>query len=151
VAPTSVDDYLAAQPAPVRALLDRVRAAIKRALPGATERISYQIPVYELDGHMVLFFAGYRGHYSIYPTTPRLLSELGSDLEGRIRGRTIRFSLEEPVPIRLVARIAKVRAAEALESAGAKKSQKTTARKTTAKKTTAKKTTAMPKRARPRA
>lgn len=35
-------------------MLERVRATIRKALPGATEGISYQIPMYKLDGRMVL-------------------------------------------------------------------------------------------------
>jgi uncharacterized protein YdhG (YjbR/CyaY superfamily) len=50
----SVDDYISAQPVPARPVLERVRATIRKALPGATEVISYQIPIYKLDGRMVL-------------------------------------------------------------------------------------------------
>ena len=55
----SVDDYIAAQPPPARPVLQRVRATIRKALPRATEGISYQIPVYKIDGAMVLYFAGF--------------------------------------------------------------------------------------------
>ena len=48
----SIDDYLAAQPSPARAVLRQVRATLRKALPGVTEGISYQIPVYKLDGVM---------------------------------------------------------------------------------------------------
>lgn len=109
----TVDEYLAAQPAPVRAVLKRVREAIRKALPRATERISYKIPTYEIDGVMVLYFAGHRRHWSIYPATPRLIGALGKELAGRIHNKaTIRFPIDEEVPARLVARIAKLRAAE---------------------------------------
>ena len=50
----SVDHYIAAQPAPARPTLERVRATIRKALPRATEGISYQIPVYKVDGAMVI-------------------------------------------------------------------------------------------------
>lgn len=133
----SVDDYLAALPKPARAALDRVRATVKKALPRATEGISYQIPVYKLDGAMVLFFAGYARHYSIYPTTPALLRELGDELAPRLRNRTIRFSLDEPVPVRLITRIAEVRAAEVVEQLLAKAPKKKAAKTKAAKKKTA--------------
>lgn len=112
----SVDDYIAAQPAPARAVLERVRAAIRRALPAATEGISYQIPVYKLDGRMVLYFAGFQRHYSIYPATPRVVGTLGNELTGLLHSRaTIRFPLADAVPARLITRIAKLRAAEVTE------------------------------------
>jgi uncharacterized protein YdhG (YjbR/CyaY superfamily) len=121
----SVDEYLAAQPMPARAVLERVRATIRRALPGATEGISYQIPIYKLDGVMVLFFAGFQRHYSIYPATARVVGALGDELAGRWHGKgTIRFSLGEAIPTRLITRIAKLRAAEAAELEEARAARK---------------------------
>jgi uncharacterized protein YdhG (YjbR/CyaY superfamily) len=109
----SVDDYIVAQPARARSVLRRVRATIRRALPGAVEGISYQIPVYKLDGRMVLYFAGFQNHYSIYPATPRVVAALKDELAGRLHSKaTIRFSYEDAIPTRLIARIAKLRAAE---------------------------------------
>jgi uncharacterized protein YdhG (YjbR/CyaY superfamily) len=112
----SVDDYIAAQPMPARSVLERVRATIRKALPGATEGISYQIPVYKLDGIMVLYFAGFQHHYSVYPATPRVVAALEKELAGFLHSKaTIRFSLVEAIPTRLISRIAKLRAAEAAE------------------------------------
>lgn len=112
----SVDDYIAAQPLPTRRALERVRATIRKALPGASEGISYQIPVYKLDGAMVLYFAGFERHYSIYPATPRVVGALEKELAGLLHSKaTIRFSLDGAVPTRLITRIAKLRAAEAAE------------------------------------
>ena len=109
----SVAKYIAAQPAPNRAALKSVRQAIRKALPAATEGISYQIPIYKLDGRMVLYFAGFNAHYSIYPATAQLRRVLGKELRGRLHSKaTIRFSYEEKVPVRLIARIARLRAAE---------------------------------------
>ena len=111
---TSVDDYIDSQPEAVRPVLERVRAAIRRALPKAEEIISYQIPAYKLDGQRVIFFAGWKAHYSIYPAGKRLISEFKSDLEPyEIKGSTIRFSIVQPVPVRLIGRIAKFLAQEA--------------------------------------
>src|SRR5687768_826031 len=95
----SVDDYLTAQPKPTRAALERVRETIRKALPGATEGISYQIPVYKLDGAMVLYFAGYERHYSIYPATESLVRALKTELQNRLHHKaTLRFAVDEPVP-----------------------------------------------------
>ena len=99
-------------------MLERVRATIRKALPRATEGISYQIPVYKLDGRMVLYFAAFQRHYSIYPATTRVVSALKKDLAGHLRSKaTIRFSFADPVPTRLISGIAKVRAAEVAEVA----------------------------------
>lgn len=128
---TSVDDYLAAQPEPARRVLERVRATIRKALPTATERISYQIPVYAIDGAMVLYFAGFRSHYSIYPATPRIVAALEQELDGRLHSKaTIRFPLTDTIPVRLIARIAKLRASEVADRQSAKAARKAAAPKT---------------------
>jgi uncharacterized protein YdhG (YjbR/CyaY superfamily) len=117
----SVADYIAQQPGPVRPFLRRVRATLKKALPRATEGISYQIPVIKLDDRMVLYFAGYERHYSIYPATPRLVAALGKELSGALFHKaTLRFPVDRPVPAGLIARIARVRAAEVAKQAPTK-------------------------------
>lgn len=127
----SVDDYIAAQPERARPVLERVRATLRKALPGATEGISYQIPVYRLDGVMVLYFASFQRHYSIYPATARLVEALEQELAGLLHSKaTIRFPLDEAVPTRLITRIAKLRAAEVEELAKAKAARKATSRTT---------------------
>jgi uncharacterized protein YdhG (YjbR/CyaY superfamily) len=111
---TSVDDYIDAQPDQVRGVLNEVRNIIRKALPKAEELISYQMPLYTLDGQRVLFFAGWKQHYSLYPAGERLVAEFKGELAPyEIRKGTIRFPLSEPVPVKLIERIAKFRAKEA--------------------------------------
>lgn len=118
---TSVDTYLAAQPAAARRVLERVRTAIRKALPAAEEGISYGIPVYKAGGRMVIYFAGFKAHYSIYPATAALIAALGDDRAGHLHSKaTLRFSYDEPVPVRLLVRIAKVRAEEVEEQAASR-------------------------------
>ena len=125
----SVEDYIAAQPVPARSVLKRVRATIRTALPGATEGISYRIPIYKLDGRMVLYFAGFQSHYSIYPATARVVGALKKELAGRLHSKaTIRFPLAAAIPTRLITRIAKLRAAEVAEFKAAR-ARRTASRK----------------------
>jgi uncharacterized protein YdhG (YjbR/CyaY superfamily) len=121
----SVDDYIAAQPVAARAVLQQVRATLRKALPGATESISYQIPTYKLDGTMVLYFAGFQSHYSIYPATPHVTETLQRELAGHLHSKgTIRFALGDKIPTRLITRIARLRAEEAKQLALAKRVRK---------------------------
>jgi uncharacterized protein YdhG (YjbR/CyaY superfamily) len=118
IAQPSVDDYIAAQPVAARTMLQQVRATLRKALPGATESISYQIPTYKLDGAMVLYFAGFERHYSIDPVTPHVVDTLKNELADRLHGKaTIRFALTDKIPTRLITRIAKLRAEEAKQLA----------------------------------
>jgi uncharacterized protein YdhG (YjbR/CyaY superfamily) len=110
-----VDAYIARQPAEVQPVLQRVRRIIRRALPGAEETISYQIPTYELHGQHVVYFAGWKRHWSLYPVTGVVRSALGSELAAyEVSKGTVRFPLAEPVPARLVERIVRT-LAEAAE------------------------------------
>jgi uncharacterized protein YdhG (YjbR/CyaY superfamily) len=107
----SVDHYIAAEPAPVRAVLDRVRATIRKAVPSAEESISYGIPTYKLHGRPVLYFAGWAQHFSLYPVGAEIIAALEGDLARyEVKKSTIRFPFSEPVPVKLIERIAKFRA-----------------------------------------
>ena len=109
----SVEEYIATQPPAAQRALNRVRNAIRGAVPKAEESISYKIPTYRLHGERLLYFAGWKQHYSLYPATKRLLAALEDDLKlHQVVKSTVRFSLNEPVPVRLIAKIAKFRAKE---------------------------------------
>jgi len=117
----SVDQYIATHPDDVQAILKRVRSAIRKVLPGAEEVISYQIPAFKLDGKAVLYFAGWKQHYSLYPATDPVVSALGEELAPyEVTKGTIRFPLSQPIPVKLIERIAKLRAKEAAARSSAK-------------------------------
>lgn len=121
----SVDEYIATKPDGVQAILKRVRNAIRKAVPGADEVISYQIPAFKLDGKAVLYFAGWKEHYSLYPATDRVVEEFKDELAPyEVSKGTIRFPLSRPVPVSLIGRIAELRAKEGRERAAAKRAAK---------------------------
>ena len=112
----NVREYIASHPPPVRRALTRVRSAVRKGMPDAEEAISYQIPAYKIDGHAVLYFAGWKEHYSLYPSTRRMIATFKDDLARyQVSKGTIRFPLSEPVPAALIAAIAKFRATEVRE------------------------------------
>ncbi len=121
----SVDEYLATHPPKARAILRRVRSVIRKALPRAQEAISYQIPTYRLHGTYVVYFAGWKEHYSLYPASGRLVAALRAELAPyKVNKGTIRFPLSEPVPAGLITRIVKLLAKEAAERAKVKAAAK---------------------------
>jgi len=98
-----------------------VRATIRKAVPNAEEVISYQIPTYKLHGGYVVYFAGWKQHYSLYPATNHLVAAFKYDLAPyKVNKGTIRFPLSQPVPVTLIGRIAKFLAKEAAERARAR-------------------------------
>jgi uncharacterized protein YdhG (YjbR/CyaY superfamily) len=76
----SVDEYILEQPESVLRILTRVRNAILRAVPSADEMISYGLPTYKRQKRPVIYFAGWKKHYSIYPSTDRLVAALKDEL-----------------------------------------------------------------------
>ncbi len=108
----TVDEYMAGQPEAVRAKLEQVRAAIRKAVPEAVEGIGYGMPGYKLNGKAMLCFAGFKEHYSVFPTGT-FLAEHADVLEGyELRKGTIHFPLNKPAPVKLIEKIAKLRAAQ---------------------------------------
>jgi len=118
----SVDAYIAEQPKRAQAALRRVRSTIRKAVPGAEEVISYQIPAYKLaGGGTVVYFAGWKEHYSVYPANERLVAAFADELAPyEISKGTIRFPLAAPVPVKLIEGIAKFLAGEAAARAAAR-------------------------------
>ena len=109
----SVDAYLQAQPLPVQPVLAQVRTALRKALPRAEETISYNIPTYKLDGRAIIYFAGWKQHYSIYPASAQMVAAFAKELAPyEIEKGTIRFPLAEKVPAALITRLARFRVKE---------------------------------------
>jgi uncharacterized protein YdhG (YjbR/CyaY superfamily) len=110
--PESVDEYIAAQPEAVQAKLEQVRTAIRRAVPEAVEGIGYRMPGYKLNGKPMLYFAAFQEHYSLFAASGTFFATLEDELRGyELRKGTIHFPLDKPVPVKLISRIAKLRAA----------------------------------------
>src|SRR5579863_9548104 len=95
--PRSVDEYIAVQPLAVRPKLEQVRAAIRRAVPEAVEGIGYGMPGYKLNGRPLLYFAGFKQHYSLFAASGTFFASLQQELKKyEQRKGTIHFPLDEP-------------------------------------------------------
>lgn len=117
---SSIDAYLATLPEASRAVLEEVRAVLTKAIPGAEEAISYQIPTLRLGGKNVVHFAAWKAHYAIYPASARVVAELGDALAPyEVSKGTIKLPLDAKVPRALLTKIAKIRAAEHREASEA--------------------------------
>jgi uncharacterized protein YdhG (YjbR/CyaY superfamily) len=74
-----------------------------------------------LNGAVVLYFAGWKQHYSLYPASDELVAAFGGELEQyRASKGTLRFPLSVPVPVKLIERIARYRLKEIGERERAK-------------------------------
>jgi len=112
MAAADVDEYLADVPDGDRKALERIRRTIRSAAPEADEVISYGIPLYKLNGHLI-GFAAFKKHLSLFVTNSAVLKRFAAELEPfECKGTTIHFSAERPIPEELVTAIVEVRIAE---------------------------------------
>jgi len=112
--PKTVDQYLATLPKDKRDALTKLRAAIKAAAPDATEGISYQVPVFKLDGKPLVGFGAATAHCTFFlmSTSNAMRARLAA-LEGyKLGGGSIQFTEDKPLPATLVRTLVKARIAE---------------------------------------
>ncbi|MBV8841692.1 MAG: DUF1801 domain-containing protein [Bryobacterales bacterium] len=129
-APKSVDEYIASQPEAVRPKLEQVRAVIRKAVPEAVEGIGYRMPGYKLHGKPMLYFAGFKEHYSLFAASGTFFAALQDELKGDdLTKGTVHFPLSKPVPVKLISRIAKLRAAGIVATAKKSSAQATEGRR----------------------
>ena len=116
VTPSSVDEYMAGLPDDRRAVLEELRRTIRAAAPDATETISYQMPAFMSRGRLLVSFAAYKLHNSLFPASGAVKEALGAELTPYLAGRaTVRFRADAGIPAELVTKIVKVRVSETAE------------------------------------
>jgi uncharacterized protein YdhG (YjbR/CyaY superfamily) len=106
--PKNIDDYIAAAPAEVRPILEKIRQTIAAAAPDAREVISYRMPAFRLNGILV-YFAAFQHHIGLYPPVHGD-AKLEKDLAPYAGPKgNLKFPLDEPIPYPLIKRIVQLR------------------------------------------
>ena len=119
----SIDEYIAMFPKDIQNILEELRATIKAAAPGAREKISYQMPTFDLKGNLV-HFAAHAHHIGFYPQPSGIHAfEKELSIYKSSKG-AVQFPLDKPLPLKLIGRIVKFRVAENLERAELKANKK---------------------------
>jgi uncharacterized protein YdhG (YjbR/CyaY superfamily) len=105
--------YLASLSPDARRALKKIRETIRAAAPGAIEVISYRMPAFKYGGRMLVWYAAWKNHTSIYPMTATMRRAVAADTRKcQISKGTIRFPIPKPPPSVLIKRLVKARIAE---------------------------------------
>ena len=109
-----VDAYINSCPKEVRSTLVEIRKTIKKAAPKATEKISYGMPAFVLNGNLV-YFAAFKNHIGFYPTSSPIVV-FKKELEPYKTSKgAIQFPIDKSIPYSLITKIVKFRVKESLE------------------------------------
>jgi uncharacterized protein YdhG (YjbR/CyaY superfamily) len=118
----TIDEYHYAYPAELQERMQSIRAIVHKAVPGAEEVISYQIPCFKYKGYLI-YYSAYSKHISLsYPFSEALLKTFEKELKSlKVSKSAIQFPNADPLPLDLIKRIVEFRKKENDESGKGKK------------------------------
>ena len=110
----TIDEYIATFPMNVQSILQELRQTIRDATPEAKEGISYQIPVFKLNGNLV-WFAAFKNHIGFYPRVSAIEAFRDKLSAYEISKGTVKFPINGPIPFDLIKEIVRFRVKENLD------------------------------------
>lgn len=109
--PKTIDEYIESFPTEIQEILNNMRAIIKEAAPSATEKISWQMPTFYLNGNLV-HFAAHKNHIGFYPGASGVEAFLSVLGEYKCSKGAIQFPIDKPLPVELICKIVRFRVSE---------------------------------------
>lgn len=106
----TVAEYLARVPEPARSALNQIRAAIREVIPAdSTDVISYNIPAFRHNKKILVWYAAFASHCSIFPGAA-IIEQFKGELTGYTTAKgTVQFPLDKPMPLKLIKKMTKAR------------------------------------------
>jgi uncharacterized protein YdhG (YjbR/CyaY superfamily) len=110
VVPKNFPEYLTLVPKPARSTLLKMRSVIRSAVPGnAIETISYRIPAFKNKEGVLVWFAAFSDHCSLFPTASTIEALKDQLKDFSTSKGTIHFPLNKPLPTALIRNLVKAR------------------------------------------
>jgi uncharacterized protein YdhG (YjbR/CyaY superfamily) len=117
--------YIAALPPGARTHFRKFRAAIRAAVPGGNDVVSYGIPAIQYSGRMLLWYAAFKAHCSLFPMGAAIRRTYAAAIRGyRTSAGTIRFPWDDQPSATLVRRLVKARIGEMRKTASTRKAHR---------------------------
>lgn len=125
---STIDEYISGFPLEIQEILQNIRKIVRETAPEATEKISYQMPTFFLNGNLV-HFAAFKKHIGFYPT-PWGIEAFEKELSVYKGAKgSVQFPLDQPIPYELIRKIVEYRVEQSLKpkkKAAARSSNKET-------------------------
>ncbi|ETT64665.1 DUF1801 domain-containing protein [Paenibacillus sp. FSL H8-0457] len=119
----SIDEYISSCAPEVQEILQKLRRVIQETAPHAKEKISYQMPTFDLHGNLV-HFAAFKKHIGFYPAPSGIEAFQDELKEYHTSKGTLQFPIDQPLPYDLIRRIVQYRVQQNLEKAESKAKKK---------------------------
>ena len=104
----NTDDYMSLQPEKFVVLLEKIRQAVRTVAPEAVEVMSYGMPAFKYNGRILIYYAGFKNHCSLFPGSKAVALKFKKDLKDyKTSAGTISFNDKNPLPVTLVKKIVK--------------------------------------------
>ena len=108
-----IDDYIAALPEDQAQALTELRQTVAAAAPDAVEAVSYSMPAFKLGKRVLVYYAAFSDHLSLFPASGSVMEKLGPELQAHFTGRgTLQFTPDRPLPRDVVLQIVDIRRQE---------------------------------------
>jgi uncharacterized protein YdhG (YjbR/CyaY superfamily) len=110
--------YIASAPEADRVGLEAIRKAIRDAVPGAEEKISYAVPAFRTAGGWIFYYSVHANHFSLSSPPPWSEREaFRAELAPyKMSKSAIQFPKNQPLPLKLIGEMAAFRAREAAKA-----------------------------------
>lgn len=110
MATSPFDEHLTSFDPVQRAALDKTLDTVRRALPGATEEISYGMPTFKIGGIAVLGISGFKNHNSLFPYSGSVVAMIAEALPEQVTSKgTVQFDRDKPFNAALLKKVIKTR------------------------------------------
>lgn len=111
----TTEEYYKSLPVATRKVVKELRKIIKYNAPKVEEVISYNIPAFKLNGKILIWFAGWKEHVSLYPLSQKMQDSINGLEKYKASKGTIKFPLDKPLPIGLIKKIIRYKVKENID------------------------------------